>query len=227
MFKMKVLIIKTLRILFYLQFLLLCSCATLYSGKSVQDVSCENLVFNNSTATFRFTRIIEKDSERYLILQSQTYSKESFQYVSSLNLFQHNEKIEFPYESVSLQSNNKLEEILLATIPKVKTKYFIDIYNISPFRPHGGGMGTWGGLLSALTLGVIPSWWHNQSTYIVKIFENGKQTSTLNFKEDYHAFHSTLFYLLPSSDKSLGSSLNNIEKNSIKKILKEIPTKEH
>jgi hypothetical protein len=83
-------------------------------------------------------------------------------------------------------------------------------------------MGTWGGLISALTLGIIPSWWHNQENFVVTVFKKNQKVSTINLREDYHAFHSSLFYLVPSSGKKAFRSLNEVDKNALRNILQSL-----
>ena len=121
-----------------------------------------------------------------------------------------------------MKSKESLNELLSTTAPQTDTDYFIDICKFVPFAPHGGGMGMWGGLISALTLGIIPSWWHNQNKFVVKVFKRNQQMSTLDLYEDYHAFHSTLFHLIPSSDKTFRKSLNEVDENGLRAILQNL-----
>ncbi len=202
--------------------LLLCSCASLYSGRDLKNVPIEALKASEHSVTLRFVTISEHGSQEYFITKSEHYSKEAFDYIRSLNLFQKIELALLPYETVSLKSKESLDELLSTTTPQIDTDYFIDICRFSPFAPHGGGMGTWGGLISFLTLGIVPSWWHNQNKFVIKVFKNNQQVTTLDLQEDYHAFHSTLFHLVPSSDKTFRKSLNEVDKNAIRTILQNL-----
>jgi hypothetical protein len=119
--------------------LLFCSCASLYSGRNLKNVPIEDLKSSEYSVTLRFINISEYGSQEYFITKSEHHSKEVFNYVRSLNIFRKVELIQFPYESVSLRSKEKLDELLTTTVSSTDTDYFIDIrrYSVHSSRAEG------------------------------------------------------------------------------------------
>lgn len=199
------------------------SCASLYSGRDLRNIPTEELKPASYTVTFRFLSISDRGTQGgYLVNKSAHRAEESINYVKKLGVFTSVEEAVFPYESVYLSKGENLEKLLLETIPEIKTDYFIDVRVVAPFMPHGGGLGMWGGLISAISLGIIPSWWHNEMKFEVSVYKNNQKESSFKLEENYHAYHSTLFHLVPSSEYTFRKTLNDVDKNAIRNIVEQV-----
>lgn len=198
----------------------LTSCATLYSGRDLEIIPPESLQPVPKTVTFRFVSLSRLDSdERYFVRRDSFHSKKAIQYIKKLNVFSTVEIELFPYEWVSLDKGDDLNKLLNDSISNSETDYFIDVRIFTPFHQHGGGLGMWGSLISALSLGIIPSWWSHEATFDVVIYNRKEKKISFKIEESYNAFHSTIFHLAPSSEKTLGNHLNKVEKNTIVNII--------
>lgn len=149
-------------------------------------------------------------------------SEANVKHISSLKVFSDVKEIPFPYEYVSIKDESAFQKILKDSIPKIETDYFVDVRVTVPFNPHGGGMGMWGGLISAVTLGIIPAWWTADYDYEYVIYKDGKELGRKEAKEHYHVFHSTLFHLVPSSELMYQKDINRIDKNSMNTIVQNV-----
>lgn len=202
------------------------SCASLYSGRDLKVVQPDDLKPSDKSVTFRFVSITKHGSVEETYVSSLEYkSKESIEYIRSLKIFSKIEEVPFPYQSVSLKGAAELEKLLTGTIPKVETDYLIDVREVVPFQPHGGGMGMWGGLISFVTLGIVPSWWHNERKYEMIVYRKDKKVTSVNLEENYHAFHSTLFHFVPSSEYSFRKSINEVDKNTLRTMVQRLDLK--
>lgn len=208
--------------------LLLSSCASLYSGQDSPVVSKDQIKTMKYTVTFRFIRIYDyKYISRGNIFRLTKLENDRniySEYLNELQPFQKNEYVEFPFQAVEINNEESFKKIITDTFPKVSTEYFVDIHIKSPIYHHGSGLGMWGGLLSTLTLGILPAWWISEQKYEVNVYKNGKNLKTLRLEENYHIYQSTLFHLVPSSEyiEVAKSKLSRIDKNVLRSIIKEI-----
>lgn len=57
-----------------------------------------------------------------------------------------------------------------------------------------------------------------ENDYSVSI-RKADEISSHEFSEKYHAYHSTLFHLVPSSDYSWKKCINEVDKNSLRTLV--------
>ncbi|WP_408096343.1 hypothetical protein ACJVC5_14990 [Peredibacter sp. HCB2-198] len=213
------------KIILNLFLLLLCSCATLYSGQDLKSIERKELSTSLHSISFRFFGLTHNSyggNYGYYIRRSEHMSDAYVGYIDSLKVFSKVEAVRFPYESVDVKNSDDFDKLLKDTMPEIQTDYFVDVKVVMPFNPHGGGLGMWGGLISAATLGIIPSWWQNEYKYEVSIYKKGIKIGEESLKESYNTFHSTLFHLVPSSEYTFRKDLNKIDKNSIRTIIQHV-----
>lgn len=214
-----------IKIFLKLSLFLLCSCASLYSGQDLKQIEKKDLPASTNSVAFRFFSLT-KDSyggeHGYFIRQSKHMSEPYIKYIESLKVFPKVESVQFPYESVTVKDKEAFDKLLKDTLPEIKADYFVDVSVVVPFRPHGGGLGMWGGLISVVTLGIIPAWWQNECVYEISIYKKGAEIGKENLKESYNAYHSTLFHLVPSSEYAFRKDLNRIDQNSIRTIVQHV-----
>lgn len=212
-----------MRVITFAGMLLLSSCASIYTGRDLPEVSTTALSYSDATVTFRFVSISKMDhQDQYYVSRSSYKGKAAFQFIENLKSFKKVELSELPYESLSVKKGDDLNALLKKSIPNFETDYFVEVITMSPFMPHGGGLGMWGGLISTISLGIIPAWWHFDENIEVKVYKGDVELRNFNLTENYHTFSSTLFHLIPSSERSLRNPLNKVEKNILINVLQKV-----
>lgn len=206
-------------------FMTFCSCASLYTGRDLPILSPDELPHINSSITFRFISIVKINNTTLQVQRSSFRGKSAVDYITKLGIYREVKLLDLPFESLSVSEGDNLNKLLEDSIPAFKTDYFIEVRTLGPFQPHGGGLGMWGGLISTVSLGVIPAWWYFDKEFDVIIYDKKQRKRSFSLKENYHSFSSTLFHLIPSAEYSLGKSLNKVEKNALVNILKNISVK--
>lgn len=214
--------------------LLMSSCAVLYTGEDIPEISSDTLPTIKCSATFRFLSVLDlsdvhSSNAKYRISNvhdSQIY----LNYLNDLKVFSDVKMVDFPVRSVDVLDSNQFDAFLEKNAPEVETDLFVDVHMTTPFTYHGTGFGMWGGFFSAITLGILPAWWTHKTQFQVYVDKAGKRIETSKFRNDYNSFSSTLFYLIPESETMIGigkrvtiphmNELNYIVKDVIEKSCK-------
>ena len=196
------------------------SCATLYSGRDlpvVSEVSISNKTYK--TATIRFVQIMARgaSSKGSFLSEEQCKVKELYNYLNRNHFFSEIKLVHIPFESATVESNDDLENLL--KIPSFDTDYFIDVRKKIPFNPHGGGFGMWGGVISIASLGIIPAWWSHTQDFEVFIHRNNEPIRMIELKENYNAFHSSLFHLSSKSEYTFRKCSNEVDRNALRNLI--------
>lgn len=127
-------------------------CATLYSGRDLKEVPKNELQPKLVDISIRFSTITEKsNSQNFTVSYSECAARESIEYLRSLKVFSSITEVRFDFEYVSLKSKEDIEELYAKYQPKKESVYFVEVQNKVPYLPHGGGLGMWGGLISAVS----------------------------------------------------------------------------
>jgi hypothetical protein len=211
--------------------LFLSSCATLYTGEDIPKISLEKLHKKECSATFRFLDLRDFSNANFNTVSfrvSNVHNSELYlRYINDLNIFKEVKIIDFPLPSIEINSDKQLDDFLSKNNPEIVTDYFIDVQMTRPFTNHGTGLGMYGGLLSAVTLGILPAWWTHETDFKIYVYKQGKRVENLNFKNNYNSFSSILFYLVPGNETSIngGNKLMIPHKNEINYIIQNLSEK--
>lgn len=223
---LKLLIISVVMASFY-------SCATIYTGNKYLPIDKSKLNKIDRTVTFRFLTInkyknFKTNKDNWFVLMNGSDFNPDCEHIKSLNLFKEVACLATKDGKAMRVHYDSYEEFEKGNSIKFDTDYFIDIKIQRPFYYHGSGTGMYGLLMSAITLGIIPSYWTYEGEYQIDIRSKKEERSIdkIQYSENYGSLSSSLFWILPSSEfESLDLRKNKMEKKRIENYLEKILSK--
>lgn len=221
-----------LRLSTILLFVLISSCATIYTGNEYKPLDKKKLFKIDKTVTFRFLTIhkgkhYKTGKDNWVVNMNGSEYNPDCEYIKSLKLFKKIVCLDTKDGKLRSTSHESYEAFEKEYPPKYDTEYFIDLKVKRPFYYHGSGTGMYGLLLSAMTIGIIPSYWTYDGEYEIDIrTKEGKFVDTIEYEESYGKLSSTLFWLVPSSKYvSPNPQKSQMEKNRVDYYLEKITSK--
>ncbi|WP_412471495.1 hypothetical protein [Halobacteriovorax sp. RT-1-4] len=209
---------------------ILLSCATIYTGDEYKSVDLTDIEQVKSSVTFRFVKLHDVSDQsswhnKNWFIKSTVKNSYECDVVKKINLFNIVKcDIEENFDKVAA-SYTSIEEFDREHPIEFDTDYYVDVRVLSPFYYHGSGTGMYGLVFSALTLGIIPSYWTYEGDYDIRIYSKKDQINfkKIQYTENYGAISSSLFWLFPSSRyEGVNLRENYMIRNKWEYILKEV-----